>query len=146
MTGCDTKSVKKDNNGTCTPPINNAMITDPDSTCFAWAPPVSPLVGELMEMQAEFESSALVVELFPAPCQRHMMHMVRVPVMRNAPWYRGLCERHVSSRIRNRRKTDTRIRRAHISRVMEKLVRGKDGGVYASYILSVAKGRLRKKT
>lgn len=90
------------------------------------------LQNEFAQLRDELESSALCVILVPAPEPMHSGHMVRMAVECNPAWYRDLCERFPSSRIRNRAKSDTRIKRRNVLRILDRLAGGKPS---TSYIL-----------
>ena len=65
--------------------------------------------------------------------------MVRVAVSRNAAWYRRLCLRHASGRMRSNRAPDTRIKRQNIARVLSRLVDGlPTRSKYAPELLRIA--------
>lgn len=78
-------------------------------------------------MLMEFESGRLDVQLAPLNPKRRGWNeggMKRVVCDRNTAWYRGLCARHLSCRVRNHRKTDTKIKRRNILRLLNRLVAG----------------------
>lgn len=73
------------------------------------------------------ESHRLEVQLAPLnPRLRNFNNggMKRVVADRNADWYRKFCARHLSSRKRNHRKPDTKIKRANILRILNRLAQG----------------------
>jgi hypothetical protein len=97
---------------------------------------------ELLEMQAEFECTRLEVALVPARRPANYGACIRVAVSKNCTWYRSLCAQHLSSRMRNKRLPDTRIKRKNISRVLEHLIaRGVSRSKYAQEILKLASQR-----
>lgn len=82
---------------------------------------------ELQSMLAELESHQLHVILVPLSPNRRGYNeggMKRVCADRNVRWYRDMAARHLSSRVRNHRKPDTRIRRADILRILTRLCHG----------------------
>lgn len=74
---------------------------------------------------AELESHQLVVELVPQKVFTNHGGMIRVAFSKNATWYRHFCARHLSSRRRNHRLPDTRIKRRAIVRILERMVAGR---------------------
>lgn len=83
---------------------------------------------ELQQMLDELESHRLEVQLVPLnPRLRNWNAggMKRVVSDRNADWYRRFCKNHPSSRKRNKRKWDTKIKRANILRILTRLCHGK---------------------
>jgi hypothetical protein len=50
--------------------------------------------------------------------------MIRMAISRNPVWYRALCNKYPSSRGRERRKPDTRVRRRNILRLLQRLANG----------------------
>jgi hypothetical protein len=73
------------------------------------------------------ESHRLEVQLVPLnPRLRNFSEggMKRVAADKNTKWYRELCARHLSSRKRNHRKPDTKIKRANILRILKRLAQG----------------------
>lgn len=74
----------------------------------------------LVQMQAEFEAHRLTVWLAPCKTFANQGGMIRVVVDQNAKWYRQLCAKYPT----NRWEGDTQIKRANISRVLERLVQG----------------------
>jgi hypothetical protein len=83
---------------------------------------------QLQLMLDELESHRLEVQLVPLnPRLRGFNEggMKRVVADRNADWYRRLCAAHLSSRKRNHRKSDTKIKRASIIRILRRLCDGK---------------------
>jgi len=98
----------------------------------------------LIAMQAEFESNRLEVGLAPPRRPMNLGGMIRVPISRNAKWYREFCDRYASSRRRNHRKFDTRIKRANTSRVLSALCDGRQtASKYAEDFLREARARVR---
>ncbi len=83
---------------------------------------------ELQQMLDELESHRLEVQLVPLnPRLRNWNAggMKRVAVDKNAKWYSDFCRRHLSSRKRNKRKWDTKIKRANIVRILRRLCDGR---------------------
>lgn len=90
-------------------------------------------------MLAELEGNQLEVGLFP--CKRFVNEggCIRVAISKNAKWYRDFCSRHASSRIRNHRLFDTKIRRQSTISILKQLTEtGKSRSKYANEILSIA--------
>ena len=79
------------------------------------------LAQALQEMLCELESSRLEVILVPQRRRTNEGGMIRVCANKNAAWYRDFCARHPSSRRRNHRKHDTRIRRIRIIQVLTRM-------------------------
>ncbi len=77
---------------------------------------------------AELESNRLEVQLVPlSPNKRGYNEggMKRVAVSKSPRWYSALCNRHLSSRIRNHRKPDTKLKRANVLALLARLAAGK---------------------
>lgn len=96
-------------------------------------------------MLAELESSRLEVMLVPLNPNKRGYNdggCRRCACSRNVAWYRSFCLRHPSSRIRNRAKPDTRIKRRNVLRLLSRLAQGK-GSVskYAEELRRIAVGR-----
>lgn len=82
---------------------------------------------QLQLMLNELESHRLEVQLVPLnPRLRGFNHggCKRVVADMNATWYRRFCARHLSSRKRNHRKPDTKIKRADTIRILRRLAEG----------------------
>jgi hypothetical protein len=82
----------------------------------------------LEQMLAELESNRLEVQLVPLnPRLRNYNAggMKRVAASRNAKWYSDFCRRHLSSRKRNRRKWDTKIKRQGVIEILSRMCVGK---------------------
>ena len=80
------------------------------------------------QMLAELESQRLEVVLVPLnPRMRNFNEggMKRICANKNPRWYAQLCSRHLSSRIRNHKKLDTKIKRRDILRILQRLCEGK---------------------
>lgn len=96
----------------------------------------------LERMLAELESQQLEVQLVPLnPRLRNYTPggCKRVCANRNANWYRAFCARHPSSRKRNHRKFDTRIKRQGVIGILTRLCTGKSTvSKYAAELLSIA--------
>lgn len=54
-----------------------------------------------VEMLDSMDAEMLIVELAPAPEQRHSGHMIRVAVAHNVLWYRELCASHIRNVDKN---------------------------------------------
>lgn len=93
-------------------------------------------------LKAELESSRLEVVLVPlSPNKRGYNEggCRRCCVSRNADWYRKHCAAHHSSRVRNHRKVDTKIKRLDTLALLERLIAGLPSkSKYASELLSFA--------
>jgi hypothetical protein len=72
-------------------------------------------------MQAEFESHQLEVVLVPSRRAVNSGGCIRVAAARNCDWYRRFCARHLSSRRRNKRLIDTRIKRRNVAALLKRL-------------------------
>lgn len=89
---------------------------------------------------ADFESHRLQVGLAPCRREANVGGMIRVVLDRNPLWYRKLCAKYPSSRQRNHRKPDTRIRRERIAGVLFQLAtKGQSVSRYAPDILQLVR-------
>jgi len=89
---------------------------------------------------ADLESNRLEVALVPQKRHTNEGGMIRVCMSKNCRWYREFCARHSSSRVRNHRKHDTRIKRADTVRLLERLIAGAaTRSKYAEELLSIAR-------
>lgn len=106
------------------------------------------LVHELVQMQAELESSCLHVGLVPARDKAHEGHMVRKAYSRNCEWYRRFCSQHPSSIKRTAHKhNNTKIKRASTERTLHALIRNRkvvSDSYYVEWIVSEAKRRAER--
>ncbi|OPZ65972.1 MAG: hypothetical protein BWY85_00139 [Firmicutes bacterium ADurb.Bin506] len=77
-------------------------------------------------MLADLSSNVLQVCLVPSrvPEVAARCGMIRAVISRNPLWYRKLCARYSSRRRRRSCKPDTRIKRANVLAVLERLSRG----------------------
>ncbi len=85
-------------------------------------------MNQLQLMLDLLESHQLEVQLVPLnPRLRGFNEggMKRVVANKNTEWYRRLCSKHLSSRKRNHRKPDTKIKRQNILRILRRLAEGK---------------------
>lgn len=93
-------------------------------------------------MLAELQSHQLTVCLVPLSQSRRGYNeggCKRVAVDRSPRWYSALCLKFPSSRVRNHRKPDTRVRRANILRVLGRLIDGKTSwSKYAGELRAIA--------
>lgn len=100
---------------------------------------------QLQLMLDELESFRLEVQLVPLnPKMRGFNEggMKRVVANKNARWYRELCAKHLSSRKRNHRKLDTKIKRQNILRILRRLAEGKPSrSKYAAELVKIS-GRI----
>lgn len=97
-------------------------------------------------MIGELEAGKLEVVLIPAPSPRHSLHMVRAVVNRPPVWYRVICSRYASGRIRAKRKFDTKIKRKNVLELLYATFNGnKPKSKYLPDILSTLKKRLEKR-
>lgn len=81
----------------------------------------------LQQLLDELESHRLDVQLVPLnPRLRGFNEggMKRVCADKNARWYASYCSRHLSSRKRNHRKPDTKIKRRDTIRLLTRLCAG----------------------
>jgi hypothetical protein len=84
-------------------------------------------VEALTVMLNELESHRLEVALVPLRADRRGYNeggCKRVCVDRNPRWYSQFCNAHLSSRVRNHRKPDTKIKRQNVLRLLRRLVDG----------------------
>ena len=96
-------------------------------------------------MQAEFEATRLEVVLVPARYEVNVGACVRVAISSNCDWYRRLCLRYGSNRQRRNLAPDTRIKRANIARVLQRLIdRGESRSKYVEDLLQMARSYARK--
>ena len=102
------------------------------------------LADAALELLAELESTRLDVVLVPAPDQRHSGHMIRVAQEGNCEWYRSLCDEYQSSRRRRSFKSDTKIKRAHTVRALERIIAGSYEGAYAERLMPYVEERLKE--
>lgn len=93
-------------------------------------------------MLHELTSQQLTVVLVPSRRRDARPHdMIRCVVDRNPLWYRKLCGRHHSTRVRGSRKPDTKIRRQDTIRALEQLVEGRRISRYCDELLAEAQAR-----
>ncbi|MFA6287758.1 MAG: hypothetical protein WC661_10285 [Opitutaceae bacterium] len=104
---------------------------------------IPEIENELNEMLAELESNQLLIVLTPAPRPMHHGHMIRARAGQNPRWYRELCARFPSSRLRNRSLPDTRIRRRDTLATLRAMIGGGSRSDYALEILRIATRRLQ---
>ncbi|MGE4193054.1 MAG: hypothetical protein AB7E51_06675 [Pseudodesulfovibrio sp.] len=92
-------------------------------------------------MLLELDRTGLVVDLVPAPDQRHHSHMIRVAAESNPEWYRDVLALYPRGR-RNRdaRYTDATINRRDVRRVIERLLGTGTRSAMAAHILAHAQG------
>lgn len=102
-----------------------------------------PLRPALRQMLTELDFASLQVALVPAPEQRHAVHCVRMVVGHNPDWYRALCAMFPRGRRTRRnmqRYPDSRIKRADIRAVIERLLDGRGtASGFAPHLLSFAR-------
>lgn len=90
-------------------------------------------------MLAEFESNQLEVVLVPSKRFVNEGGCIRVAQRKNANWYRQFCGLHASSRRRNHRLFDTKIKRRGTMKVLTTLIAtGKSRSKYADELISIA--------
>lgn len=96
----------------------------------------------LLELHAELQQCRLVVELIPSqdPDCAAQGGRIRVAVEHNPEWYQHFCSLYLSTRRRkNQCEPDTRIKRAHTLRLLQRLAAGLPcRSVYAEDLLSYA--------
>jgi hypothetical protein len=97
-----------------------------------------------MELHAELSAHRLEVVLIPAPDPRHRNHKVRCVQDQNPRWYQSLCDRHQSSRRRRSFKSDTRIRREHTLRALERIAGGDTRGSYAERLAPYVEAKVKE--
>ena len=100
--------------------------------------------NELLEMLSEFESCFLEVMLVPCRYPCNIGGMIRVACNQNAKWYRDFCACYTSSRMRNKRKHDTKIKRRNIHLTLNKMIEGKQTSIYCNHLLSMARERIKR--
>jgi hypothetical protein len=97
-----------------------------------------PLYG-LEQMRAEFEGNRLEVILVPCRTYSNIGGCIRVAASKNARWYRSFCAAHGSSRLRRNNAPDTRIKRANIAALLDRLCAGLPSrSKYAPEIIRIA--------
>lgn len=93
-------------------------------------------------MISELESHRLVVMLVPLnPRLRNYSPggCKRVCLDKNPKWYSEFCKAHPSSRKRNKRKYDTRIKRRNVLDLLKRLCSGKSSvSKYAAELMQIA--------
>jgi len=91
-------------------------------------------------MLAELQSSELLVGLVPCRRYDNCGGCIRVAFSKNAAWYRHFCGRHLSCRRRRNLAPDTRIKRANVERLLERLLAqdGRSRSKYAAELLRLA--------
>lgn len=91
----------------------------------------------------ELESTRLEVCLAPLRSDRRGYSesgMKRVALSRNCNWYRAFTARHLSSRVRQHKKPDTKIKRRNVVRLLERLCAGRPSrSKYVDEILGLAR-------
>ena len=96
----------------------------------------------LHQMLAELSSHRLHVMLVPLNPNRRGYNEggCKRVCDRNPRWYSQFCSRHLSSRVRNHRKLDTRIKRRDILRILTRLSAGlPSSSKYAEELLDIAR-------
>ncbi|MEN6302803.1 MAG: hypothetical protein ABFE08_05395 [Armatimonadia bacterium] len=92
-----------------------------------------------------YELTSTALEVVKAPSQRRDARPwdgIRVVQSRNADWYRRFCAKHASSRKRNKRLHDTRIKRQDTIRLLENMIAGRQVSIYCQDIIEEAQRRL----
>ena len=107
-------------------------------------PPLKSCMEAAFELLVELEGAHLEVVLIPASEQRHIGHCVRAVQEQNCDWYRQLCDEHQSSRRRRSFKSDTRIKRQHTIRALERMSRGDLRGTYAERLKKYVEVKARE--
>lgn len=94
-------------------------------------------------MQADLRSRRLIVDLvFPHWAERGM----RLVSQRNPRWYRQFCDTYSPSnrtRLRQREKRDTYIKRAHTLRALGEIANGRCNTLYAERLLPWVEDELK---
>ncbi len=101
---------------------------------------VDDLMRKLEYMLAELEGNQLQVCLAPSKRVRNETDMIRVPLSRNANWYRSFCSKYLSTRKRIHKKCDTLIKRQHTLAALNRMLAGNLRGRYAERILQILPG------
>lgn len=100
-------------------------------------------------MQAEFESGRLEVALAPLNPKKRGYNeggCRRVTINVNAKWYRDFCQKHLSSRRRNKRHADTRIKRRNVERLLSRLLSVGSRSKYVDELIRIAETRMQART
>lgn len=103
------------------------------------------MIYVLREMLNEFEDNHLEVILVPQSDPPNVGACLRAAAAHNCEWYRSLCSEFESRRKRQYKNYKTKIKRAAISRILKRLIDGRDcNSVYADWILEYARERKRQ--
>lgn len=101
------------------------------------------MIEQIQVMVAEFESNRLEVMLIPSKRWVNEGGMIRVAASKNCTWYRKFCAKYLSTRVRGSRNLDTKIKRANISRILDRIARGLPSrSMYAPELIRIAGGKL----
>ena len=84
-------------------------------------------------MKRDLEENKLSVVLIPAPDQKFTGHMIRRAETQNPIWYKSLCNDFISERKGGPPRTY--IKRGHVLRALDNLIKGKTGSVYAQRLI-----------
>lgn len=98
----------------------------------------------LIQMLAELESHQLHVVLVPLnPRLRGYNEggCKRVCADKSPRWYANFCLNNPSSRMRNHRKPDTRIKRFNTLRALRQLIAGQEAGKYSNQLRAIARSQ-----
>lgn len=99
------------------------------------------LLHAYSEMYYDLSCNRHVVKLIDAPERKHSCHKIRIVESVNVHWYVKLCHKYSSNRKRPKRsrKPDTRIKRAHVLLLLEKLKNGISvNSIYFKELKSIA--------
>jgi hypothetical protein len=99
-----------------------------------------------LELLMELENAHLEVVLIPSQDSDCAMRggMIRAVQESNADWYRSYCDRYQSSRRRRSHKSDTRIKRAHTVKALERVIRGQLDSAYAERLEPFIRQRMKE--
>ena len=106
-----------------------------------WMTVHSHLIDSFNTMLDELNTYYLEVCLVPSKYYEYAIRgaKIRAVINCNPDWYRKLCEKYQSSRIRKNSKSDTRIKRRNIIKLLERLAKNKTTtSYYLNDLLMVA--------
>lgn len=98
-------------------------------------------------MEGDLIENRLEVVLVPSRDPDCAMRggMIRAVQSANPRWYSRFCERYASSRFRQRRKFDTKIKRRETLNALEDLKRGRNGTEYSARLIRFIKDETNKR-
>lgn len=100
-----------------------------------------------LELLIELEGNCLEVVLIPSGDPDIAMRggMIRAVQSANAEWYQDFCASYPSSRRRRRlNDNDTCIRRKTTVKALERIMEGKDGGIYGERLQPYLDAKLKE--